>query len=211
MIVGWLEKDKIMLVECANCEAIVDAEYIAEYVDADDDADMAGKYTFLKCPKCSRPFLMLQVDDGSGWDEPRRLFPPIELGVSPAIPSVLRSAYDETRACFRAKAYTATAIMCRKILEGIADQNKIKVKNLASALKEMKDKGIIESRLYEWADALRISGNEAAHGVNSKISPQDAKDILEFTHAILEYVFTFQEQFEQFRKRQSGSKITINE
>ncbi len=96
--------------------------------------------------------------------------------------------------------------MCRKTLEGIAEENNITARNLATALKEMKDKGIIENRLYEWADVLRISGNEAAHGVTSKISPQDAKDILEFTHALLEYVFTFQEKFEQFKKRQSDSK-----
>jgi len=53
-------------------------------------------------------------------------------------------AYSEAHACFKAKAYTATAIMCRKTLEGIADENKITVRNLATALKEMKDKGIIE-------------------------------------------------------------------
>lgn len=202
-----------MLVECENCQAIVDGELIAYYVDYDAQVDMSGKYSFLKCPRCSRPFIMLQISDGSSgppdedlWDEPKRLYPPIEMGVNTAIPAPLRSAYDEARACFRANAYTATVIMCRKTLEGIADQNNIDVRNLAAALREMKDKGIIENRLYEWADALRISGNEAAHGVNSKISAQDAKDILEFTHALLEYVFTFQEKFEQFKNRQSQSK-----
>jgi hypothetical protein len=128
------------------------------------------------------------------------------MNVSVAIPNSLRLAYEEARSCFRAKAYTATAIMCRKTLEGIADENKITARNLGIALKEMKDKGIIENRLYEWADALRISGNEAAHGVNSQVSRQDANDILEFTHALLEYVFTFQEKFEQFKKRQRSSK-----
>jgi len=172
---------------------------------------MTGKYSFLSCPRCSRPFIVLQTDDGSSfdssnWSDPSRLYPPIEMGVSLAIPNSLRLAYDEARSCFRAKAYTATAIMCRKTLEGIADENKIAARNLASALKEMKDKGIIENRLYEWADALRISGNEAAHGVNSRISSQDAKDILEFTHALLEYVFTFQEKFEQFKKRRNNFK-----
>ena len=197
-----------MLVECVNCEAIVDGEVIAEYLDHEKETGMTGKYSFLKCPRCFRPFIMLQIDDsfgyeGGNWDEPRRLYPPIEMGVSQAIPNSLRLAYDEAESCFRAKAYTATAIMCRKTLEGIADENKIAVRNLAAALKEMKEKGIIESRLYEWADALRISGNEAAHGVNFQVSHQDAKDILEFTQALLEYVFTFQEKFEQFKKRQS--------
>ncbi len=96
--------------------------------------------------------------------------------------------------------------MCRKALEGIAEEHKVMVHNLASALKEMKDKGIIESRRYEWADALRISGNEAAHVVSASISPQDAKDLLEFTNALLEYVFTFQDRFEQFKKRRGNSK-----
>ncbi len=197
-----------MLVECANCEAIVDGEIIADYVDVDDESGMKGKYSFLKCPRCARPFIMLQVDDGPGWDEPIQLYPPVEMDVSRAIPSALRSAYDEAHACYRAKAYTATAIMCRKTLEGIADENKISARNLAIALKEMRDKGIIENRLYEWADALRISGNEAAHGVNTQISHQDAKDILEFTHALLEYVFTFQEKFEQFKNRQQSHRKT---
>ena len=205
-VVATFRKDESMLVECANCEAFVDGEFIADYVDVDAESGVAGKYSFLKCPRCARPFIMLQVDDGPGWEEPSRLYPPLEMGVSQAIPNSLRLAYNEARACFRTKAYTATAIMCRKTLEGIADENKITTRNLASALKEMKDKGIIENRLFDWADALRISGNEAAHGVNSNISPQDAKDILEFTHALLEYVFTFQEKFEQFKKRQSDSK-----
>jgi len=195
-----------MLVECTVCEAFVDGELIADYIKVDEESGMAGKYSFLKCPRCARPFVMVQVDDGPGWDEPSRLYPPIEMGVGLAIPNSLRLAYDEARACFRAKAYTATAIMCRKTLEGIADENKITARNLAASLKEMKEKGIIENRLYEWADALRIFGNEAAHGVNTRISPQDAKDILEFTHALLEYVFTFQEKFEQFKNRQSNSK-----
>jgi hypothetical protein len=128
------------------------------------------------------------------------------MGISLAIPGSIRLAYEEARTCFRAKAYTATAIMCRKTLEGIAEEHKVTIRNLASALKEMKDKGVIESRLYEWADALRISGNEAAHGVSTSISPQDAKDILEFTNALLEYVFTFQERFKQFKERRGISK-----
>ena len=197
-----------MLVECTTCEALVDGEIIAAYVDSDDPSGMEGKYSFLKCPQCRNPFIMLQVDsgDGSGWDDPRRLFPPVETGLSLAIPVSLLSAYSEARACFRAKAYTATAIMCRKTLEGIAEENNIKGRNLATALKDMKDKGIIENRLYEWADALRISGNEAAHGVNTRISYQDAKDILEFTHALLEYVFTFQEKFREFKVRRMTQK-----
>ena len=41
----------------------------------------------------------------------------------------------------------------------------------------------------EWWDSLRIAGNEAAHGVGLAINQADAKDLLEFTNAILDYLF----------------------
>lgn len=49
-----------------------------------------------------------------------------------------------------------------------------------------------------------ISGNEAAHDVNVTISAEDARDILEFTNALLEYVFTFRDKFEEFKKRRAN-------
>ena len=58
-----------------------------------------------------------------------------------------------------------------------------------------------KGRLFNWADALRMQGNEAAHDVNVTISAQDARDLVEFAHALLEYVFTFSEKFEAFQAR----------
>ena len=68
----------------------------------------------------------------------------------------------------------------------------------------MKDINLIENRLYEWAEALRITGNEAAHDINKKISKQDAKDIIDFTDAILEYVFTFRKKLDEFLARRKA-------
>jgi hypothetical protein len=57
----------------------------------------------------------------------------------------------------------------------------------------------------EWDDALRLAGNEAAHDVNVTISGDDARDMLEFTSAILDYLFSFWDKFERFRKRRQRS------
>jgi hypothetical protein len=65
-------------------------------------------------------------------------------------------------------------------------------------------KGHIEGRLLEWAEALRNFGNEAAHDVGVTISAQDAKDIMTFTEALIEYVFTYRDQFERFKKRRTA-------
>jgi hypothetical protein len=92
--------------------------------------------------------------------------------------------------------------MCRKTLEGLCDAHGVKERSLSARLKALRDNGTIEARLFEWAEALRTLGNEAAHGVGSSISPQDAKDIMEFTEALTEYVFTYRDQFQRFMKRQ---------
>lgn len=203
-----------MLIECKKCEAVVDAEVLCYYESYDYyyEKDTLNppdkvKYSFLKCPKCKTPLIACQVDLwGVGWDEPCRIYPPQDKQVNPSFPEPIRKAYQEALSCFKGKAFTASAIMCRKILEGICGVHGVNAYNLASGLKEMKDKGIIESRLFEWAEALRISGNEAAHDVNVTISSQDAKDIIEFTEALLEYIFTFRDKFDKFTKRKQVPK-----
>jgi len=196
-----------MLVECHNCSAIVDGEKVASYTHYEESSDITGIYSFLKCPRCGSPFITLQTSDApefDNWDPPKMIFPPEIQLTSVSVPVAIAIAYNEARVCFRAKTYTAAAIMCRKTLEGIAEAHQIKSRNLASALREMQKQGLIENRLYEWADALRISGNEAAHGVSTTVSAQDAKDILDFTNALLEYVFTFRDKFEKWKARRAA-------
>jgi hypothetical protein len=200
-----------MLTECKKCEAVVDAKVLYsydshEYYSEDNPAGYPVKYSFHKCPKCEMPLLTLRENFGLGWEDPSRIYPPQDKRIHPSFPEPIKKAYQEALSCYKNKSFTAAAIMCRKTLEGICSTHGINAKNLASGLKEMKDKGIIESRLFEWAEALRISGNEAAHDVNVTISSQDAKDIIEFTAALLEYIFTFRDKFNDFIKRKQAPK-----
>lgn len=193
-----------MILECKNCQALVNADFVANYdytYTFSDLSDLPARYELLKCPICQNPFL---IDSDQLTDGYLVLYPPPDNRVNPNFPASLKSAYGEAISCFNSKAYTATAIMCRKTLEGICTEHGITGNNLVKNLKELKDKGIIESRLYEWADALRISGNEAAHDVRVTVSYEDAKDVLEFTNALLEYIFTFRDRFEQFKQRRAN-------
>jgi hypothetical protein len=45
--------------------------------------------------------------------------------------------------------------------------------------------------------------------VNVTIAVQDASDIVDFTRALIEYVFTFQERFEAFRSRRAAKNTAI--
>ena len=195
-----------MIIECEVCEARVDAEMLCSYeYEYEDEAN--DRYSFLKCPICDDPILVIEACDDLG--NPYRLYPPTGKFLDHTIPEPIRKSYEEASLCFRkAKAFTATALLCRKTIEGVCREHGIINRNLKSALEEMKDKEIIESRFYEWAEALRISGNEAAHDVTAEISKQDAKDILEFTDALLGYLFTFRFKFEEFNQRRKRQKIT---
>ncbi len=203
-----------MLIDCPRCEAIVDAKVLSSYDVFRDGDDFATRYSFAKCPQCARPLLAVEDVYGPDYaDDPIRLYPARDMHLSSAVPNAIAEAYSEARSCFRAKAYTAAAIMCRKALQGICHFHGIRKRTLQASLLELKKQEVIESRLYEWADALRISGNEAAHDVSVTVSRDDAADIMEFTRALLEYVYTYREKFEAFKARRAkpSTRRSINE
>ena len=193
-----------MILQCDECEAVVDAAVLNSYMTQPNSLAPVFRISFAKCPRCSAPFLATEEEDFDGWQQPERLYPVVAVGLHHALPKPIRVAFEEARTCFRAKAYTASAIMCRKTLEGICAEHGVSERTLSRSLAAMKEQGVIESRLYEWAEALRISGNEAAHDVGVALSAQDASDIVDFTHALIEYVFTFRDRFKAFKERRAA-------
>lgn len=189
-----------MFADCSECQATVGVQHEAHYNYAEMGSDSESTYYFCRCPKCDGPIVMHSSPDG----EVSQIYPPGLTAISSAIPEPIRAAYSEAMKCFRSRSFTASAIMCRKTLEGIGTAHNVSGRNLKASLEEMRDKGIIDPRLFEWADTLRIHGNEAAHGVSTIVKRDDARDILEFTGALLEYVFTFRDRFERFQKRRAS-------
>jgi len=211
-----MARDRIlpMILECKHCAAVVDATILHQYED-DDTEEPPATWYFCKCPRCTLPMLAIgDVCDEDG--PPRRVFPPAErreLGI--AVPKNIQAAFKEAVQCFKGKAFTASAIMCRKTLEGLCAAHEAKAGNLAKRLAKLRDDGVIETRLFEWAEELRVLGNEAAHGVDSTVSRQDCEDILEFTEALAQYVFTYRHKFQQFKERRgflaSSDKVSSKE
>jgi hypothetical protein len=166
-------------------------------------------HTLLTCRTCDAPVLVVQeaMPDG-GLTEPTQLYPNqrgAELG---GAPRKVRSAYLEAVRCFeRAGAFTGAAIMCRRTLEALCAEQKATGRDLNKKLESLHQSGFIDKALLEWATELRFLGNEAAHGSRS-IARQDAKDAIEFTEALLSYVYTYRQSFELFKRRRAESKKT---
>ena len=91
--------------------------------------------------------------------------------------------------------------MAGRALEAICRHYSTKDTCIGAGIKELRDKGIIDARLYEWSEELRDQRNMAAHATEAAFSAQDAGDILTFTYAIVDYVFLLTRKFEQFQKR----------
>lgn len=213
-------RKETMVISCDGCEAKVAATIEGEYNDYSDDAGYAVRYSLLRCPECGSAMLAWQddedaryhhADDGERWGRATRIHPATDqrqLGTS--VPEPIRQAFIEALACFeKGKAYTASAIMCRKVLEGICDSHGANKGTLAARLKELYDKGELDKRLYDWITALRIAGNEAAHDVNTTVSREDASDLLDLTEAAAEYLYTFKEKFDQFQNRRKTKSSNL--
>ena len=195
-----------MIVECAECKAYVDAVKVGEFGYSGTEDYDPGRYIFFRCNRCSSPILAVQEhrgfpDDDDVWTSPKVIYPQPDFRVNPKAPSDIRAALEEGIACYQAKAFTAAAIMCRKTLEGVCTAHGVTEKTLDKSLKKMAETDMIDKRLYEWSDQLRIAGNEAAHGVGVVSSAQDARDALEFTTGIIDYLFSYRDQFEKFKAR----------
>ncbi|MGH3845905.1 MAG: DUF4145 domain-containing protein [Pseudonocardiaceae bacterium] len=111
----------------------------------------------------------------------------------------MQSCCEEARACYQARAYVASAIMCRRALGLLAVERGTDERTLSQSLTKLKEQGDIDQRLYDWCDALRIAGNDAAHDVSPDVTQADAKDMNDLAEAIIDYVYVFQARYEELQ------------
>lgn len=195
-----------MIVECTHCKAHVDAVEIGEFGYQGSENYEPGRYVLLKCNRCSNPILVNQElnadEEGDHLSALSVIYPQPELRVNPKAPFSIRAALQEGIACYHARAFTAAAIMCRKTLEGVCKEHGIEERSLHKSLEKMLSTDLIDQRLFEWSDGLRLAGNKAAHGVEVAFSGQDARDSIDFTIGIIDYLFSYRDQFKKFKERQ---------
>jgi hypothetical protein len=136
-------------------------------------------------------------------EAPHRVYPSQDRRLSRLIPSELRSSHEEARKCFRVKAYRAAVVMCGITLEGACQLEGVKKAPLQKMLEEMKNKGRIDNRLWEWAENLRDVRNSASHFNDERVTRQDADDSLAFSEALLDYLYVLTARFEAMKQRRA--------
>jgi hypothetical protein len=188
---------------CYYCQKPVNATHQGFVRSYNPEHGPPSLITLVSCDTCGQALLFVQEDYGQGWDEMMGVWPSATRYLSSAVPKPLRDEHNEARKCFDAKAYTAAAVMVGRTLEGVCAENKIQARNLIASLREMKEQGLIDERLYQWADELRVLRNEGAHYTGSQVSREDAADALALSEALLDYMYVLAAKFDEFRDRRA--------
>lgn len=164
-----------------------------------------SRFVLLECTGCSQPLVVAREQegedqDGEVWSVPRQVYPPVEEAMGPKVPSPIAASYREARRVFLVQSYDSTALMCRKTIELLCNDLGAIGSDLKKKLAYLKTSGVIDDRIHDWSDQiLREIGNDAAHA--GTVNKEDAKDAIEFTKAILDYVYVFMPAFNEFRLR----------
>ena len=195
-----------MIIECSKCESKVDGKILAEQECYEEDDPFPFKASLLQCPVCKNAILagqeMIEVaPEKWKWCEANRLWPQPEKHISWYLPPSVSASLEEAKKCYKAKAYSACAVMCGRMLESICVEHNTQKKVLAGGLKELLDNQIIDKKIYKWGETLREHRNIGAHATKKGISREDAKDLLDFANAICDYIFVLTAKFARFMSR----------
>ena len=107
--------------------------------------------------------------------------------------------------------WDAAAVMARSALQAALRNQEAKGKNLKEEIDDLLHKGILPKIMKEWADELRLLGNESAHPHDTS-NPPDEKDVhavINFLDYLLLYLFDLPSQIQEYRQRKA--KLTTSD
>jgi hypothetical protein len=207
-------------VYCSTCNIFVEAKVVAygfgnyrsAAVSPSDEVDAeyhGDHYSVALCRRCNGPFLLRETVYGVPGEfetvtDETVLYPVLAEQKIEGLPDAIASSIEQAYRSYSTSSYDACAVMCRRALEALCKSLSAKGRDLATKLADLKTNGRIEARLLDWAHGVRLVGNEAAHDVETAQSAEDARDILDFTEALLTYVFTLDAKFRSFEARREG-------
>ena len=142
-----------------------------------------GNGAIYICGGCNRPTFI--DEDGSQTPAPIFGNPVLHL------PPDLHDLYNQARRCTQVEAFTATTLICRKILMHVAVECGAQPgQTFAQYVQYLIDHNFITQNMRAWVDAIRARGNEANHQIITS-QKNDAEDLLSFTEMLLKVVYEY--------------------
>ena len=151
-------------------------------------------YEIAECNNCDFFFLIMRqvFDDSSSI---LRIFPDtLPEPIHEKTPEFLKQDLQEARNCFSIGAYRATGTMARRALQLCCIQKGAPKKRLQEQVEWLLANQIITKDLKDWADEVRLTGNDAAHPPQDStkdeiVTSDDAKDILTLLEEFIKVLY----------------------
>jgi len=157
-----------------------------------------------KCPACRQESHIWYVDDTYLFIRPS---PPI-ISRAPIegyelLPERIRKAYRAALDVHNAKVWTASAVACRRTLEGIVNELHAEGEGtLAKQLRELPNKVDLAAPLITLSQALKEGGNLGAHFDQEKEPDREtAEAMLNLIEYFLEYVYTLPRMIDDLNQK----------
>ena len=150
-------------------------------IDVELHVSVAPSY-LRACPSCTLPFIQIESEN--------RFIPSQRLGRSvKGLPLDLEKLYNEARDASSVGAFTACAMVARKVLMNLAvlegaEENR----NFHYYVDYLANNGFVPKKGRPWVDKIRLKGNEATHEIEL-ISQSDATDIMFLVENLLRFNF----------------------
>jgi len=186
---SWLGLQNITVhsYKCAYCSFDVASEKGYALVLA--NRQIGGVYV---CPYCKNPTFLIDNIQKPGAATTPKL---------DNIPENIMTIYNEALDCIANGCYTATTMLCRKIIMNVAVNEKAdKNESFAYYVNYLEKNHYIPPKGLEWIDKIRKKGNEATHEIES-IQEIDAKIILSFVYFFLIFLYEMPYQAEGLRQK----------
>lgn len=168
-------------ITCPHCDRDVVAAVLAAY-------DHAPSAKWLRCPGCGK---------GSTINDNALTPSPLPGEMVDGLPADVDSAFKEARRSLGASAYTASELMCRKILMHVAvDKHADPGKTFAYYLNYLESQGHLTPPMKPWVDMIRQNGNIATHEIPAT-DEHRALTTLSFTTQLLRLVYEMTHKLQQ--------------
>lgn len=134
------------------------------------------------CPSCTYPTIFVEAE--GRYIPGQTLAKPVRN-----LPDVISTLYKEASNAASVGAYTACAMVARKILMNLAVlEGAPENKTFKFYVDYLAQNGFVPKKGQPWVDKIREKGNEATHEIELT-SPEDAKDVMYLTENLLRFNF----------------------
>ncbi|MBU1344051.1 MAG: DUF4145 domain-containing protein [Proteobacteria bacterium] len=205
------------MIECNFCKKEIHPQIKGSHEKNYGDPEGNIKIALMVCPLCNNALLGVARTKAAcsiyitKISKYIRLWPQPNEYKSDLIPKTIRNSLDEAKRCIDGSAYTACAAMSGRVLEGICRFFGTKGGYLGPGIEELKERGVIDSKLFEWSKEIHKHRNIAAHASEEEIAKEDAIDLYYFSEAVCNYVFVISERFNQFISRKKADKANATD